>query len=155
MKTPFKLIRIHAFAACAMVLTPLAAVADDVSIRLGHVLPESHSWHIATTGFAEEITTRTEGRVQIEVFPSGQLGSEKEAIEGLQFGSVQTGLIGTGSFQGVEPRMCIIEMPYAWEAREQAFAALEGELGDAFEGMPEPNGLMRCSSIPLFIAHLA
>lgn len=141
MKTSFRLIKTHAFAACAMFLTPLAAVADDVSIRLGHVLPESHSWHIATTGFAEEVTTRTEGRVQIEVFPSGQLGSEKEVIEGLQFGSVQAGLIGAGSFQGVEPRMGIIEMPYAWGAREQAFAALDGELGDALEAMLEPKGL--------------
>nr|WP_280520746.1 hypothetical protein [Phaeobacter sp. J2-8] len=52
-------------------------------------MPESHSWHIAATGFADEVTAKTDGRVKIEVFASGQLGSEKEVIEGLQFGSVQ------------------------------------------------------------------
>ena len=111
MKSPTTLIKGGLLAASLMAFAPLAALADDVSIRLGHVLPESHSWHVAATGFAEEVNSRTEGRVSIKVFPSGQLGSEKEVIEGLQFGSVQAGLIGSGSFRGIEPRMGIIEMP--------------------------------------------
>ncbi|MGR3761570.1 TRAP transporter substrate-binding protein [Roseobacteraceae bacterium NS-SX3] len=141
MKYSMSTIKRSMLAACFAAAAPVAALAADVSIRLGHVLPESHSWHTAATGFAEEVSSRTEGRVQIEVFPSGQLGSEKEVIEGLQFGSVQAGLIGSGSFQGIEPRMGIIEMPYAWGAREQAFAALDGELGDALAGMLEGQGI--------------
>ncbi|MBY6005260.1 DctP family TRAP transporter solute-binding subunit [Salipiger bermudensis] len=128
-------------AACLTAFAPVTALADDVSIRLGHVLPESHNWHIATSGFADEVAERTEGRVSIEVFPSGQLGNEKEVIEGLQFGSIQAGLIGSGSFQGIEPRMGIIEMPYAWSAREQAFAALDGDLGTALAELLDSKGI--------------
>lgn len=128
-------------AAVLAVTSPLAALAADVTIRLGHVLPESHSWHIAASGFAQEVADRTEGRIDIEVFPSGQLGSEKEVIEGLQFGSVQAGLIGSGSFQGIEPRLGIIEMPYAWSSREQAFAALDGELGTELAGLLQDKGI--------------
>ena len=141
MKSPTTLIKCGLLAASLMAFAPLAALADDVSIRLGHVLPESHSWHVAATGFAEEVNNRTEGRVSIKVFPSGQLGSEKEVIEGLQFGSVQAGLIGSGSFQGIEPRMGIIEMPYAWGARDQAFAALDGDLGVALADMLDGKGI--------------
>ena len=141
MKSPTTLIKGGLLAASLMAFAPLAALADDVSIRLGHVLPESHSWHVAATGFAEEVNSRTEGRVAIKVFPSGQLGSEKEVIEGLQFGSVQAGLIGSGSFQGIEPRMGIIEMPYAWGARDQAFAALDGDLGVALADMLDGKGI--------------
>ncbi|TCS56175.1 tripartite ATP-independent transporter DctP family solute receptor [Primorskyibacter sedentarius] len=141
MKSPTTLIKGGLLVASLLAFTPLAALADDVSIRLGHVLPESHSWHNAATGFAEEVNSRTEGRVAIEVFPSGQLGSEKEVIEGLQFGSVQAGLIGSGSFQGIEPRMGIIEMPYAWSARDQAFAALDGDLGVALADMLDGKGI--------------
>lgn len=141
MKQQRNLIRSGLVAACLATLTPVVALAADVSIRLGHVLPESHSWHQAATGFAEEVRTRTEGRVAIEVFASGQLGSEKEVIEGLQFGSVQAGLIGSGSFQAIEPRMGIIEMPYAWGAREQAFAALDGDLGSALADMLDAKGI--------------
>ncbi|MDO5603588.1 MAG: DctP family TRAP transporter solute-binding subunit [Paracoccus sp. (in: a-proteobacteria)] len=100
-------------------------------LRIGHVLSDSHSWHVAAQGFADEVNEKTEGRVKVEIFPGGQLGSEREMIEGLQFGSVQGGVIGAGSFQAVEPKMGIIEMPYAWSSRENAFAALDGDLGEA------------------------
>ncbi|HDY96129.1 hypothetical protein LCGC14_0666250 [marine sediment metagenome] len=141
MKSPITLIKGGLLAASLVAFAPVAALADGVSIRLGHVLPESHSWHTAATGFADEVNNRTEGRVAIKVFPSGQLGSEKEVIEGLQFGSVQAGLIGSGSFQGIEPRMGIIEMPYAWGARDQAFAALDGDLGVALADMLDGKGI--------------
>lgn len=141
MNHSIKRLKTGVLAACLAALSSTTALAADVSVRLGHVLPESHSWHIAAIGFADEVTAKTEGRVKIEVFASGQLGSEKEVIEGLQFGSVQAGLIGSGSFQAIEPRMGIIEMPYAWGARDQAFAALDGDLGDALEEMLDAKGI--------------
>jgi len=124
-------------------LASFATAADaQVEIRLGHVLPEAHSWHTAATGFAEDVAEKTEGRVAIEVFAGGQLGSEKDVIEGMQFGAVQAGVIGSGSFQYIEPKMGIIEMPYAWTSREQAFTALDADLGDALEALLEPKGMV-------------
>ena len=73
MKSPTTLIKGGLLAASLMAFAPLAAMADDVSIRLGHVLPESHSWHVAATGFAEEVNNRTEGRVSIKVFESPRI----------------------------------------------------------------------------------
>ncbi|WP_299850953.1 TRAP transporter substrate-binding protein DctP [uncultured Roseovarius sp.] len=127
----------------AAVVSIFATMASaETTLRLGHVLPEAHSWHVAAIGFADEVSTGTEGRVTVEVFASGQLGSEKDVIEGMQFGSVQAGVIGSGSFQYIEPKMGIIEMPYAWTSREQAFTALDADLGDALEALLEPNGLV-------------
>ncbi|WP_191569458.1 TRAP transporter substrate-binding protein [Paracoccus yeei] len=108
----------------------MPAQAETI-IRIGHVLSDSHSWNIAAQGFANEVAEKTEGRVRIDVFPGGQLGNEKDMIEGLQFGAIQGGVIGAGSFQTIEPKVGIIEMPYAWSSREQAFAALDGDLGAA------------------------
>lgn len=119
-----------------------AAAWADVDIRLGHVLPEGHSWHVAASGFAADVTEATEGRVDISVFPSGQLGNEKDVIEGMQFGSVQAGVIGSGSFQNIEPKLGIIEMPYAWTSRDQAFTALDADLGDALEDLLAAKGLV-------------
>ncbi len=80
----------------AFLTSPAAA---QVEIKLGHVLSESHSWHVAATGFARDVAQKTGGRVKISVYPSSQLGSEKDMIEGLQIGSQQAGVIGSGSFQ--------------------------------------------------------
>ncbi|WP_434288135.1 DctP family TRAP transporter solute-binding subunit [Celeribacter sp. SCSIO 80788] len=128
----FKKRALHGFTAAALATGLIASGASaETKIRIGHVLADSHSWNIAAQGFADEVAEKTEGRVTVEVFPGGQLGSEKDMIEGLQFGSVQGGVIGAGSFQTIDPKMGIIEMPYAWTSREQAFAALDGKLGDA------------------------
>ena len=113
----------------------------ETTIRIGHVLADTHSWHQAAQGFAAEVAEKTDGRVKVEVFAGGQLGNEKDMIEGLQFGAVQGGVIGGGSFQSIEPKLGIIEMPYAWANREQAFAALDGELGTHLSSLLEPKGI--------------
>lgn len=133
--------RVLSTCAAALAASTIAAHAET-TIRLGHVLPETHSWHVAATGFAEEVAEKTDGRVTVEVFPSGQLGNEKEVIEGLQFGAVQAGVIGSGSFQFLEPKIGIIEMPYAWESREQAFTALDGDLGGALADLLDDKGVV-------------
>ncbi|EKF41857.1 TRAP dicarboxylate transporter subunit DctP [Nitratireductor indicus C115] len=122
-------------------LSTQSPASAETTIRLGHVLADTHSWHEAATGFAKDVAEKTEGRVKIEVFPSGQLGTEKEVIEGMQIGTIQAGLIGSGSFQFVEPKFGIIEMPYAWTSREQAFAALDGDLGTALSDLLRPKGI--------------
>lgn len=116
-------------------------VHAETTIRIGHVLSDSHSWNVAAQGFADDVAEKTEGRVRIEVFPGGQLGNEKDMIEGLQFGAIQGGVIGAGSFQTVEPTVGIIEMPYVWSSREQAFAALDGDLGAALAGSLEDKNI--------------
>lgn len=114
----------------------------QVEIKLGHVLGESHSWHVAASGFAREVAEKTGGRVKINVYPSGQLGSEKDMVEGLQIGSQQAGLIGSGSFQPIEPKLGIVELPYAWPTREHAYRAFDGELGAALANLLEAKNII-------------
>jgi tripartite ATP-independent transporter DctP family solute receptor len=142
MNMPFKANKILGSAIAAALLSTAAVHAADVEIRLGHVLAESHSWHQAALGFAEQVAAETDGRVEVRVFPSGQLGTETEVIEGLQFGSVQAAIIGSGSFQSIEPKLGIIEMPYAWSSREVAFEALDGEFGDQLAALLAEKGIV-------------
>ncbi|HSX76585.1 MAG TPA: TRAP transporter substrate-binding protein DctP, partial [Shinella sp.] len=122
-------------------LSASSAALAETTIRLGHVLADTHSWNKASVDFAKDVAEKTEGRVKIEIYPSGQLGTEKEVIEGMQIGTIQGGLIGSGSFQFVEPKFGVIEMPYAWTSREQAFAALDGKLGTALADLLRPKGI--------------
>lgn len=99
------------------------------TIKIGHVLNTDHSWHTCLLGFAEDVKKATNGRVEIQVYPSSQLGSEKDMIEGLTLQTVNGGLIGGGSFQTLDPKFGIEALPYAWPTHESAYRALDGELG--------------------------
>lgn len=122
-----------------------SAQAKELVFKLGQVLPAEHSWGICSSGFAEEVTKKTEGRVTIEVYHNAQLGNEKDMIEGLQLGTLQMGLIGGGSFQDLEPKMSIANLPYAWEDHFHAYRAFDGELGDKLLDLLAKKGIIGLS----------
>ena len=91
-----KLALVLSFALAATALFAASGFAAT-TIKIGHVLNTDHSWHKNLAGFANDVKKETEGRVTIQLYPSGQLGNEKDMVEGLTFGTVDGGLIGGAS----------------------------------------------------------
>lgn len=56
---------------------------NPLVLTLAHGLSETHTVHIAMTQFADEVAEKTDGRIQVKIFPNGQLGSENENLEQL------------------------------------------------------------------------
>jgi len=135
--------KIRRFVAAVLIAVTVPAIAVD--IKLGHVLAPSHSWNKAAEGFAAEVKTKTAGRVNFILFPSGQLGNEKTMIEGLQIGSQGAAVIGSGSLQPVDPRFGVVELPYSWSNTAQAYRAFDGELGAALEAIADSKNLVLLS----------
>ena len=123
-----KLALVLSFALAATALFAASGFAAT-TIKIGHVLNTDHSWHKNLAGFANDVKKETEGRVTIQLYPSGQLGNEKDMVEGLTFGTVDGGLIGGGSFQSIDPKFGIEALPYAWPTHEAAYKAFDGKLG--------------------------
>ncbi|MBL6455926.1 DctP family TRAP transporter solute-binding subunit [Belnapia sp. T6] len=117
------------------------AAAGQTRLRLAHTLQPTHSWNIAAEGFAREANERSNGRLSVQVFPGGQLGAARQVLEGLQTGTVELTIVGSSDLNSFEARMGIVEMPYAWLSREQAFSALEGPLGDALAKLLDGRGM--------------
>jgi tripartite ATP-independent transporter DctP family solute receptor len=117
------------------------ASANAATLKLGHVLPPAHNWHVAASGFAAEVKTATQGRVEIKVFPNSQLGTETSMIEGLQLGTVEMGLIGGASFQNIEPKLGLEGLPYAFRDHQHAYRVFDGEAGTRLFGLLERKGV--------------
>lgn len=135
-----KMVRAALFS-LAMLFVWAAASADAATLRLGHVLPPAHNWHVAATGFAEEVKAATQGRIEIKVFPNSQLGNETAMIEGLQLGTVEMGLIGGASFQNIEPKLGLEGLPYAFSDHQHAYRVFDGEAGTRLFGLLEKKGV--------------
>jgi TRAP-type C4-dicarboxylate transport system substrate-binding protein len=63
-----------------------AATRPEVVLKLGHGLDTTHPVHKAMVFMAEKVQEKSGGRMRVEIFPSEQLGNEKECIEALQLG---------------------------------------------------------------------
>ena len=112
-----------------------------VEIKIGHVLNSDHAWHTNLEGFAKDVAAETEGRVVVKVYPSAQLGNEKDVIEGLTLQTIDGGLIGGGSFQSIEPKFGIEALPYAWKDHQAAYNAMDGEIGEMLLGILGSKGI--------------
>lgn len=107
-----------------------ASSDEKVVLKVGHINAPDHPWNIALEGFAKDVSEATNGNLEIQVFPSSQLGGERDMAEGLKLGTLDMGLFGTGALQSLDKRLIVEELPYAWSNRNNAYEALDGELGD-------------------------
>jgi len=87
----------------------------------------SHDTSAAVGVFASEVARRSGDRIRIEVFPGGQLGSDKEGYEAAQQGLVD---IAGGSYANlvtISRAFEVLHLPFIFESREQAHRALDSK----------------------------
>lgn len=120
----------HATAtAIATVALATAAAADAEEWRMGHILPAEHPAHQAMIAAAEEIAERTDGRIEISVFPAGQIGGAKEILTGLQLGTTEMALDGAGILSQWLPALSVLEAPFLARDFEHLERLVESEQG--------------------------
>lgn len=132
--------------ACSSNETDSSAVSENGNasdaefvLRLAHVLAEDTPFHIAAMEFKEEVEEKSDGRIEVEVFPNGQLfASERETIEAIQLGNVEMSQVATAVMSSFQPEFSIFNLPFLFESREHVYAAMDGELGDTLnEFLPD------------------
>ena len=108
------------------------AMAQELTLKLGHLANEQNSWHKASLKFGEELKTLTNGRIAVEVYPNDSLGREMDLINGMQLGTVEMTITGE-SLQNWAPMAALLALPYAYKSLEDMDAIAGGELGKKIE----------------------
>lgn len=114
------------------------AGGETFNLKAGHSLTEDHPYHIGLTQIAENVKERTDGRVNIEVFPLSQLGAERELTEALTLGTADMSISSTAPIANFYPEIGIVDLPFLFESREHAYKVLDGEIGqELLNGMED------------------
>ena len=114
--------------------------AGDVIIRLAHVLPESHASHIALVEvFKKQIEEGTNGKVTVELYPNGQLGADRQAIEAVSLGTLEMTMATGALLPSYDGKFAVLDLPFIFSSHEAARNALDGELGEALNKLFEPH----------------
>ena len=109
----------------------------EYTLKLGDQLAQSPPYNTAATYMAELIEERSNGRVHIDVFPSSQLGSERELLEGVQMGTVDM-CIASGPMASFDSDFYIGDLPNLFTSKEHAYRVLDGEIGQSIlDGLEE------------------
>ncbi|MFG6667687.1 TRAP transporter substrate-binding protein [Halomonas sp. HNIBRBA4712] len=102
---------------------------DPITLRLAHVVNEQDGFHMAATKFEELVEERTNGKVDIEIYPNASLGDERTLLEGMQIGTVDMGVITNGPVANFVEEMAVFELPFLFPSPEAAYRVLDGEIG--------------------------
>ena len=102
----------------------------QVALTLGHNAASTNPRHIAAEAFAELVKARTNGRIQVRVAPSEQLGNEQSLLTSLRTGAVDMTANSQGSTSALVPELAALGLPFLFEDSAGAFKVLDGPVGE-------------------------
>lgn len=152
-----KLTRRALLVGSALMITAPTAWAADFTAKIGHLESDKQSRHIHLVKVGELVKERTKGAVEFQIFPSAQLGGQREMTEGVQLGTLEATVSPAAFIGGFNPTVSILDIPFllpansdnAQKLREGAFGAalLESFSSKGVVGVALwPNGLKNFTS---------
>jgi len=114
-------------------------LADDTTIRVASVTGPSHHHNVSLRWFADRIAARDVG-LSIEVLDGGQLGGERDYIEGMMLGSIQMAQVSTAPVSGFIPEFDLFSLPYLIRDTEHFKAVVAGPVGAEYSAHAEARG---------------
>lgn len=103
--------------------------SHDTVIKLAHGLDPSHSVHRAMVFLAERVAEKSAGTMRIDIYPSEQLGTERQALELLQIGSLGMTKVSAAVLENFAEPYMVLSLPYIFENEAHKWAVLEGGVG--------------------------
>lgn len=89
-----------------------AGDAEQRTLRLGMVAAEGSVQHEAAEYFAEAVSEASDGSLEIQVFPAGQIGSDESLGQDLSSGALDFAFLNQGSMAGLDPLLDFHYLPY-------------------------------------------
>jgi tripartite ATP-independent transporter DctP family solute receptor len=105
-----------------------AAQAQD-SLVIGHSLSPTSHYGVGAQAFLDTLAELSGGTFTGEQAPAGQLGGERDMIEGLQIGSLDLVITSTGPLGNFVPEVLAIDLPFLFRDYDHARRVLDGEIG--------------------------
>jgi len=103
---------------------------EKIIIRIGHINSPGTPIDEGCNKFKELIEKRSNGQIEVQVFHSGQLGTETDMVDGLQMGSCEMVAAGDGPVSTFTPQYAAISMPFTFRDQDHFDNVLKGPIGE-------------------------
>ena len=112
-----------------------AASGSAITLKLGFSTNEEDPRAKGAKQFAEEVAEKTSGAVEIQLYPSGQLGGDADLINSiaLDSGTVDIIITDASNFATYDAKMGISALPFQFETFDDAWAFMDSDIEAAAE----------------------
>ena len=110
--------------ACVAVGLSGPVLAADYTMKLATptINDLQHEW---MKRYKEELEARSDGRIEVQLYPASQLGPIQSMLEGLQLGTIEGVIAPAELYAGVDPRFQVPAIPHLFSSMEDARAKLD------------------------------
>ena len=131
MKT-LRLLSVILLAALFAVVCVTGTAVAAKTIKLHHLNkddPFDNATGAMATVFKSLVEAGTNGSVMVQTFPSGQLGKDKDVVQQVKAGVIQSGIHSVGGIASVYPLIGILDIPFAFPNISKTYEVFDGPFG--------------------------
>ncbi len=126
--------------AATMIIRPARAARKTV-IKFGLDLAPDHPTTLHVIAAGQQIKAATNGEVEVQAFPSSELGNDTHMISGVRSGAIQMMGVGDNILATLTPSCAIDNLGFAFKDSQSAWEALDGKVGELVRADIEKTGL--------------
>jgi tripartite ATP-independent transporter DctP family solute receptor len=131
--------------ACGLLMAGFASSAlagDKIVMKLGHTLAPDNHYQLTALEFARLVKQKTNGVVDVQVFPQSQLGGEVQMTQALRTGTQDMMLSGQAAVVNTIKQWEVFDIPYLFDSVDDANRVLQGPVGKKFLEMMKPANMV-------------
>lgn len=122
------IVKIASLLTAGMLLS--SSVLATERLRVAGNFPTDHSVSRAMEVFKEEVESASEGEIRVDLFPAMQLGGATENVDQVRSGSIFAVFTSIAYFTRSVPDYEAVSLPFLFDSRDQAFAVMDGPVGE-------------------------
>ena len=124
------------------------AGAQDVkerTLKFATQNPKGHPIVMGMEKFAELVTAKSGGKIKVNLFPGGQLGSDQANVTAVQGGTLDLVSMNTGILASVAKELAVVDFPFLFANAKEADAIMDGPVGRKLHARLEEKGIVGLS----------
>lgn len=125
---------------CVMALGVQAA-PKEIKVRFGFAESDTSPHYKGYQVIAANMEKASKGLLKVSLFPSSQLGSERDMYEGAQVGTMDALIITNAALTNFVPEAAVLDQPFLFDNRKQAHQVIDGKLGDMIKEISAKKGV--------------
>jgi tripartite ATP-independent transporter DctP family solute receptor len=132
----------------ALLMTALMAAGTAsfaqtaIKLTVGHGAAPGNPRHEASVKFAQTLKAKSNGRIDVQVAPSAQLGDDAAMVTALRTGALDISANSQGAVANAVPEYAAFGMPFMFTSSAAAFKMLDGPLGKELADKSAAKGLI-------------
>ncbi len=107
-----------------------ASTDETIVLKFGHQDAMDRLLHIFSQKWADDVLEKSDGRIVIEIYPAGQLGSLREMMEAVELGTLDITHGDISMLSTVLPEFGLLALPFIIQDYDHAEAVIDGEIGE-------------------------